>query len=185
MNIYPVDSENNLFRIQQVFDSDLVSRVLNTDWLNLPWQRQEGQENWARRRIDNTALSWVEQWHTHMRHIWPLIEQNVGVPIHGYTDTAFWLDEPGFTCGMHTDGEMPGSLQLTWIGSNISHGTAFYWFKDSSKLRYQVPFEPNAGYIMINKANDQGYRKLLWHAMLTPVPENSIRLTSYTWIIPK
>lgn len=185
MNIYPVDNENNLFRIQQVFDPDLVSQVLNTDWLNMPWQRQEGQESWARRRIDNTALPWIDQWHSHMRHAWPEIEQSVGVPIHGYTDTAFWLDEPGFTCSMHTDGEMPGSLQLTWIGSDASHGTAFYWFKDHNSLRYQVPMEPNAGYIMINKANDQGYRKLLWHAMLTPVPENSFRLTSYTWIIPK
>ena len=45
--------------------------------------------------------------------------------------------------------------------------------------------EANAGYIMINKPDDQGYRKLLWHAMLTPVPTDTFRLTSYTWIIPK
>lgn len=185
MIIHPVDSENNLFRIQEVFEPSLVDQILNTDWLNMPWQRQEGQESWPRRRINNTALSWVDQWHSHMIEIWPDIEQQLGVPIHNYTDTVFWLDEPGFTCSIHTDGEMPGSLQLTWIGSDVSHGTAFYWFKDSATLRYQVPMQPNAGYIMINKASEQGYRKLLWHAMLTPVPENTFRLTSYTWIIPK
>lgn len=185
MKITAVDKEQNLFRIEDVFEQTLVDHVLTTDWSNLPWQRQEGQENWPRRRINNCALSWIDQWHKHMQDIWPEVEQQLGIPIHNYTDTAFWLDDPGFTCSMHTDGEMPGSLQLNWIGSDISHGTAFYWFKDPNALRYQTPFEPNAGYIMINKADDQGYRKLLWHAMLTPVPKNSFRLTSYTWIIPK
>lgn len=185
MKIIPVDDEQNLFRINNVFDQTIVDHVLATDWLNLPWQRQEGQESWPRRRIDNTALPWIDQWHRHMRNIWPDIEQQLGIPINDYTDTAFWLDEPGFTCSMHTDGEMPGSLHLTWIGSSASHGTAFYWFKDPTALRYQVPNEANAGYIMINKPDDQGYRKLLWHAMLTPVPTDTFRLTSYTWIIPK
>lgn len=185
MKIEAVDKEQNLFSIKDVVDQQLVEQVLATDWLNLPWQRQEGQESWARRRIDNSSLPWIEQWHNHMRSIWPDVEQQLGIEIHGYTDTAFWIDEPGFTCSMHTDGEMPGSLHLTWIGSEDTHGTAFYWYKNPDSLRYQVPMQSNAGYIMINKSNDQGYRKLLWHAMLTPVPENTFRLTSYTWLIPK
>jgi len=185
MTVYPVDNENNLFKIQQVLEPDLVSQVLSTDWLNLPWQRQTGQESWLRRRIDDTALPWMDQWHSHMQNIWPKVEQQLGIPICGYIDTAFWLDEPGFTCGMHTDGEMPGSMQLTWIGNDISHSTAFYWFKTPDAPRYQFCHEPNSGYIMINKPDDQGYRKLLWHAMLTPVPKHSFRLTSYSWIVPK
>jgi hypothetical protein len=35
---------------------------------------------------------------------------------------------------------------------------------------------------MINRANQNGYRNLLWHGMLEPVPRNTFRLTSYTWI---
>lgn len=185
MNIQAVDNENNLFRIQEVFDQLLVNKILATDWINLPWQKQEGQENWLRRRVDNSSLPWINEWHQHLQKIWPEIERQLGIPIQGYTDTAFWLDEPGFTCTMHTDGELPGSLQLTWIGSEHNHGTAFYWYKDPDALRYQVPMQPNAGYIMINKAADNGYRRLLWHAMLTTVPENTFRLTSYTWITPK
>lgn len=185
MNICSVDQEYNLFRIEQVFEPEMVSRVLNTDWLNLPWQRQQGQENWPRRRINNAALPWIDQWHTYMRQIWPYIERQLGIEIHNYTDTAFWIDEPGFTCSIHTDGEMPGSLHLTWVGSADTHGTTFYWHKDPTSLRYQVPMIPNAGYIMINKADDRGYRKLLWHGMLTPVPTDTFRLTSYTWILPK
>lgn len=185
MKISAIDNELNLFRVIDICEQQIVDQVLSTDWLAVPWTKQEGQESWPRRRADNSALPWIEQWHEHMRKIWPDVENQLGIPIHGYTDTAFWIDEPGFTCSMHTDGEMPGSLHLTWIGTADTHGTAFYWYKDPAALRYQVPMEPNAGYIMINKPTEQGYRKLLWHAMLTPVPANTFRLTSYTWIIPK
>ena len=181
MLIEPVDQEKNLFRITDVFPQHIVDLVANEDWLNLDWIRQEGQESWSRRRINQSAISWIDQWHAHFRSIWPEVEKQLGVPIHGYTDTAFWIDEPGFTCSMHTDGEMPGSLHLVWQGP----GTTFYWYKDPTQLRYQVPPGPNSGYIMISKPDSEGYRKLLWHAMLDPVPENSFRLTTYTWIMPR
>ena len=179
MQIIPIDSENNLFRVEDLLTQDLVEQVLATDWLNIPWQRQEGQENWARRRLKNAALPWTDQWDQQLCQIWNDIAKAVGVNLQPYFGTAFWLDEPGFTCGMHTDGELPGSLHMTWVGP----GTTFYWHKDPYTLRYQVPSTPNAGYIMINCADETGYRKLLWHAMLTPV--ENFRITSYTWIIPK
>lgn len=185
MIIKPVDDELNLFRVEQAVDQQLVDKILSTNWLNMPWQRQEGQENWRRRRIDNSALPWIAEWDSAMQKVWPNLEQQLGIPVHGYTGTAFWLDEPGFTCSMHTDGEMPGSLHLTWIGSKPTHGTAFYWYKDPNALRYQTPMQPNAGYIMINRRDENDYLKLLWHAMLTEVPADSFRITSYTWIIPK
>ena len=180
MLIQPVDTENNLFRVTDVFSNEIVDLVKNTDWLNLSWKRQEGQENWKRRRIDDAAIPWLEQWHEHLRSIWSDVEKQLGIPIQGYGGTAFWIDEPGFICTMHTDGELPGSLHLTWKGP----GTTFYWYKNPESLRYEVPEQPNAGYIMINRETD-GYRKLLWHAMLTPVPVDSFRLTTYTWIIPR
>lgn len=181
MLITPVDHEHNLFRITDVFPKNIVDLVANEDWTKLDWARQEGQENWKRRRIKHSSISWIDQWHDHFRSIWPDVERQLGVPIHGYTDTAFWIDEPGFTCSMHTDGEMPGSLHLTWKGP----GTSFYWYKDTTTLRYQVPSTVNSGYIMINQPDSGGYRKLLWHAMLDPVPADSYRLTTYTWIMPK
>jgi hypothetical protein len=73
---------------------------------------------------------------------------------------------------------MPGSMQLTWRGQ----GTSFYWYKDTNSLRYTVPAQINAGYIMINQADSTGYRPLLWHAMLDTVPADSYRLSTYTWI---
>ena len=179
MQITPVDSENNLFRVENIFTPDLVEQVLATDWLNIPWQRQQGQENWARRRLENLALPWANEWDQQLSHAWNDIATAVGIKLQPYYGTGFWLDEDGFTCSMHTDGELPGSLHMTWIGP----GTSFYWHKDPSTLRYQVSSTPNSGYIMINRADDTGYRKLLCHAMLTPV--ENFRITSYTWITPQ
>ena len=177
MQITAVDSENDLFSVQSVFADDFVKEILSTDWLSLPWRRQQGQESWARRLIDETAIPWIDRWHQLLKQQWPEISRQLNMNLDHYMGTAFWLDEPGFTCGIHTDGMMPGSMQLIWQGT----GTTFYWHKNSSTLRYQVSDVANAGYIMLH-TNNQIYQKLLWHAMLTPVPENTFRLTSYSWL---
>jgi hypothetical protein len=181
MQITPVDSENNLFRVENVVSAELSQQVQATDWTILPWTRQPGQEQWARRCIVDSAISWMSQWHEEMNSLWPSISDALGIAIAPYCGTAFWLDEQGFTCGMHTDGELPGSLHMTWIGS----GTTFYWHNNPNTVRYQIPSQPNAGYIMTNVPDNNSYRKLQWHAMLNPVPKNTFRLTSYTWIIPQ
>jgi hypothetical protein len=184
MQITAVDNENNLFRVEAVFTEDFVEEILSTDWLNLPWTRQEGQEHWPRRRINNSALSWIAEWDRTCAEFWTAIGAATGTAIGHYQGTAFWLDEPGFTCSIHTDGELPGSMQLNWIGAQ-NLGTSFYWYKDPNSLRFQTPFVPNSGYIMINQPNSNGYRSLIWHAMLEPVPENTFRVTSYSWLTPQ
>ena len=184
MQITPVDGENNLFRVEDAVSDDLLQKVLSTPWANLPWARQQYQEHWSRRRINDDSIPWIEQWHDTMRFtVWPKVEHALQMKLDWYPGTAWWFDEPGFTCGIHTDGELPGSLQLTWIGADTL-GTVFYWYKNPNTLRFQTPFKPNSGYIMRNLPDETGYRKLQWHGMLTPVPANSFRLTSYTVITP-
>jgi hypothetical protein len=175
MQMTAVDNDNNLFRVTDVVSTELVEKINKTPWLELPWAPQPGQENWARRRIDNSAIEWINQWDSEILSLWPKIEEKISYKLQPYWGTAFWLDQPGFTCSMHTDGELPGSLHITWFGP----ATCFYWYKNSSSIRYQVPAAPNTGYIMINQADSSGYRKLLWHDMPTPVPVDSFRLTTY------
>lgn len=184
MKITAVDSENNLFRVESVFPEDMVAKVLSTPWLELQWKRQGGQENWQRRRILDEEIPWLDQWHAQFNQCWHEIAEQTGIEVQPYAGTAFWVDEPGFTCSMHTDGSLPGSLHLTWIGQDPDLGTAFYWYQDKKFLRFQTPMIPNSGYIMLHTP-DPTYQKLLWHAMLTPVPQNTFRLTSYSWVYPK
>lgn len=184
VQITAIDHYHDLFRIESVCPDDLVQAILATDWFQLDWQRQEGQLSWCRRRVDTAGLDWIDRWNDHLRCVWPFIAQAVGVPFQSYSGTAWWLDEPGFTCPLHTDGEMPGAMHVTWCGARSDLGTSFYHYKDPSTVRVQFPMLVNTGYIMLNQAQARGYRHLQWHGMLQPVPDHSFRLTSYTWIIP-
>jgi hypothetical protein len=51
MLVTSIDNENNLFRVEHAVNAVLAAQVLATDWMSLPWQPQEGQENWARRHV--------------------------------------------------------------------------------------------------------------------------------------
>lgn len=183
--IWPVDTQHDLFGVENAAPAELVNAILSTPWLDVPWTRQQGQELWPRRRIDNQALSWWTQWDEWISGEWNNIQQALGLKLQKYQGTAWWLDEPGFTCSLHTDGEMPGSMHLFWHGADLNLGTCFYTDKDSEYERHRFLMHSNCGYIMINQADNLGYRRLQWHGMLTPVPHNTFRLTSYTWMTPQ
>lgn len=185
MQITPVDEFNDLFNVIGIMPQYIVDHVLNTDWLSLPWQRQEGQESWPRRRIDDSMIPWIGDWVKEFTKIIPEIETATGRKLNGYQGTAWWLDEPGFTCALHTDGELPASCQLMWIGALPNLGTTFFNYKDPSALRYQFPMTTNTGYVMINLPDETGYRHLQWHGMLNPVPQDTFRLCSYSWLSEK
>ena len=181
MQITSVDSYDDLFHIVDAFPQHIVDDILATDWLNLPWQRQPGQDQWARRRIDDSALPWMSQWENHFATLMPQIQLGSGKKCE-YWGTAWWVDEPGFTCNIHTDGEMPGAMQLAWASASENVGTVFYNYKTIDSLRHKFAFKLNSGYIMINSPDDTGYRHLQWHGMLTPVPANTFRVSSYSWM---
>jgi hypothetical protein len=185
MKIEPVDSENNLFAVRDVFPEHIVEKVLSTPWLDLSWRKQEGQESWLRRRINDGDIPWATEWDNHLRSIWTEIAQGVGCDVGDYCGTGWWLDEPGFNCAMHTDGELPGSLHMTWIADSPELGTCFYQYKDPQYVRHHFRAAVNSGYIMINKLDANGARRLQWHAMLNTVPHGTFRLSSYTWLNPK
>ena len=184
MQITPVDHYNDLFKIVDIISPDLQEKVIATDWLNLKFQPQSGQESWPRRRIDHDQLPWIQQWEYELDELWPKLQTALNTELEPYGGTAFWLDEPGFICAIHTDGEMPGSLHINWIGS-VDLATVFYHSKNFKDIRFTQKFAPNSGYAMINVLDHMGYRHLQWHGMLTPVPANTYRLTSYTWLVPR
>ena len=48
MQITAVDNELNLFCVTHAVSDDLVEKISETDWVNLPWDRQPYQESWPR-----------------------------------------------------------------------------------------------------------------------------------------
>ena len=185
MQIRPVDQDNNLFRVENVISAELVQQVQATDWLNIAWQEHIPGQFRPRRKIQNSALPWIKEWDTACKKLWPTLETALNTKLQSYQGTDWWLDEQDYINELHTDGNLPGAMQLFWVGSLPNLGTAFYHYKNPDCLRHQFIMSPNSGYIMFNPEDSNGFKKLLWHGMLTPVPKNTFRLTSYTWIIPQ
>ena len=184
MQITAVDEYNNLFEVQDIISPALVEKVLSTPWLDLPWAQQEGQEHWSRRRILNNSIPWINEWDNYINIIWSMVGESIGRKLATPYGSTWWLDDPGFTCLMHTDGELPGAMQLIWIAAHEQLGTCFYHDKNGNSIRKQFLSVSNTGYIMINFPRKNGYTHLHWHAMLRKVPPGTFRLSSYTLLAP-
>ena len=184
MQITPVDEYNNLFEVKDIVSPELVEKVLTTSWLDLPWIRQEGQEHWLRRRILTDGIPWTSEWDDHINTIWSKVGEAIGRKLEVSYGSTWWLDEPGFTCLMHTDGELSGAMQLNWIAAHEQLGTCFYHNKNGAPVRKQFLSIPNTGYIMLNFPRKNEYTHLHWHAMLSEVPPGTFRLSSYTLLSP-
>ena len=185
MQITAVDSEHNLFQVQDVFSSDLVDQILATPWQDIAWQEHIPGQFRPRRKIQNSALPWIKEWDAACEKLWPALETTLGTKLLVYNGTAWWLDEQDYINELHTDGNLPGAMQLFWVGALPNLGTAFYHYKNPDCIRHQFIMTPNSGYIMFNPEDSTGFKKLIWHGMLTPVPKNTFRLTSYTCLTPQ
>jgi hypothetical protein len=166
-----------LWQVQDLLPADQAEEIVATDWLSLTHGPSGGQESWLRRQV-----AWDEPraqlYSKYINGCLSEINQALGTRferMHGH----FWIDQPGFACDLHTDGHLANSMQLYWTVPGPDWGTGFYNFKDPQQLLYQFASVANSGYIMLNHANPDGSQPLQWHAMLNPVPEGHIRVTSY------
>lgn len=181
MKITPIDETGRLFQVTDIVSAELLDDLQQLDWSTVPWTRQPMQESWPRRLLDPThplldkVITCIND---SLREVSDVCKINIG----GIVTTGFWLDEPGFTVSIHTDGHLPGSMQLFWVMPTEQHGTTFYYSKRDSDVRFSPKSIPNTGYIMLNNLSEDGSQPLHWHGMLNPVPEGTVRVTSYTVI---
>jgi hypothetical protein len=182
MHIKNVDAEPDLFEISNIYSPELVEKITATDWMDQPWTVQPNQESWLRRRIDLIDLPWADEWTQQTRKFWFQLSIALRQPLLRYEPdyTYFWIDLPGFTCDIHTDGTLPGAMQIAWHGQK-DLSTRFYQDRERKQPRFVSQFEPNNGYVMINP--DAVFTKTgSWHDMPVAVPDNEFRVTSYTLI---
>lgn len=181
MNIIPLNKENRIFHLTDIFPEDLLDTVLALDWTNLQWKRGNAQEHWTRRQIDSNSNPVLQNI---VNYIWDNLTEIGNLCNVRFTnptpDTWWWYDEPGFDVGIHTDGHLPATMQIFWTAPDESYATTFYNSKNSNDPAINLKFIPNTGYIMLNMPNEDGSQPLQWHGMLNKVPEKAFRLTSYT-----
>lgn len=178
MKITAIDSTNRIFHISNIVPTALLEKINCIDWESVAWTRQPYQETWPRRLLDS-AHPVVEEANAFINNMIAQIGDACGVALK-YASTGWWLDEPGFTVSIHTDGHLPAAMQLFWVMPTEGHATVFYNSKLSTDVRFAPKSIPNTGYIMLNMPNTDGSQPLQWHGMLNPVPAGTVRLCSYT-----
>jgi hypothetical protein len=172
-NIVP----GRLWEVTDLLSQEQLLHIVNTDWMSLPWTKSPQQSAWLRRQITWDCKE-IQPLCQYLDNKLDEINHAIGTD---FTQSGgqFWVDEPGFAVDMHTDGHLANSLQMYWIVPGPEYGTGFYNYKTRDSLFYQFLSQPNTGYLMLNHANDNGSQPLQWHGMFNPVPEGTIRVSSY------
>ena len=178
MHIKPVDQEPNLYSVIDVMPAALVSKILATSWLDLPWQQPPGQSTHSRRQILDSALPWALEWDLACHAVCAEISAAVNHDMGDYVNTVWWLDEPGYHEPIHSNNHGANCMHLYWIGARVDLGSVFFWYFDAGSRRYQFAHAANSAYVTVSRPNQDGTQNFLWNGMLEPVPRNTFRLSS-------
>lgn len=167
----------SLWSVEDLLDTAIVDAILATPWRELATIRIPQQQSWLREQVawnEPCVQPFVQAINSQL----PEINRAIGTEF-TQAGGVFWIDYPGFVCPMHTDGHLKNAMQMYWIAATEDLGTGFYHYKRSDSLLHQFPSQTNTGYLMLNDLDSTGAQPLQWHAMLNPVPDNTIRVTSY------
>jgi hypothetical protein len=173
----PVNSDRRLWLVEDLLDPAAVNDILAIDWPGLARTRIPQQHFWLREQVEWNEPR-IQSINQAINSRLPEINQALGTEF-TQAGGVFWIDYPGFVCHMHTDGHLKNAMQLYWLAATEEYGTGFYNYKREDSLLYQFRSRTNTGYIMLNDLDASGAQPLQWHAMLNPVPEDTIRVTSY------
>jgi hypothetical protein len=174
---HPIDDRGRLWQVTDLLPPDQLQQLLECDWQNLAWSPSGGQESWPRRQVNWDAPE-AQRLGSYISAQLPAINSALGTKF-AQCNGHFWVDQPGFTVALHTDGHVPNAMQMYWTVPGPEYGTGFYRYKNRTSLIHQCPSVPNSGYIMLNHLAGDGSQPLHWHAMFNPVPEGHVRVSSY------
>ena len=171
MNIEPVDTRSDLFRVSQPLPDELLAELAKLPLETVPFTKQEWQEDWNRRLLVPTQGSVLESIAEYYDSKRTDIGKYIGLDI-TKIDTRFWLDYEGFDCERHLDNDGVDYVMQIFLSDAPSDlGTVFY---DNDQVRKAFDFTKNTGYIMFNNKDQT-------HGMEQKVPKDVQRLTSYSY----
>ena len=111
--IIPVDDRARLWSVQDLLPPDELADIMATDWSSLAWSPSGGQETWARRQV-NWDDATAQRFGQYINAQLPEINRALGTEFRQCRG-HFWIDQPGFTVPLHTDGHVPNAMQIYWI----------------------------------------------------------------------
>ena len=177
MTITPVDDKLDLFSVIDLYPAHIIDRLREINHAESEWKREEWQSDWNRKRLVNVPGSIYDEIELFVKSKIPQIEQLTNTSISS-CNTGFWVDEPGFTTNSHVDNDRVFIAMQIYLTDHPGINMATEFYNDDNTIRFKPEYKPNHGYLMINNTRQ-------YHGMLTPVPDNTYRLSSYTWFYKK
>ena len=169
MIIEPVEHIPGLYLVQQVYNLQLLDQFLDENIETVHHRSLPMQEHWLRKNYKLFPAG--STWHVLQNNVdWTAVN-SMGWYKYSSLDTAYWIDLPGFSTGMHQDNaQVQASLQV-YLDTADNMGTQF----QHNNEVFTVPYQKNTGYMMINCGQIHGY----------PGPAPKHRYSTYTWLKPK
>ena len=177
----PVDTENNLFLIENAIDMNLIDLFNKEDISQYADKVPPWQEDWPRKELiphEDSVLKKIKE---------QLIER------FECNNVAFWLDSEGFFMGPHIDNPLMKIAMQIYIGNARPElGTVFYKVTDADvydddtpqkwrlqktedlEVRYDFRYMPNTGYFSINN-------RLQAHGLQEIVGADDFRVSAYCY----
>ena len=101
MQIKAVDHNNDLYAVSDVFESELLKRLHDTQLLDYKWQKENMQEDLLRRNLKyskDDILHDLDRQINDKEHL-QQFSDILGEKVYGLSRN-FWLDLPGYTIFM-------------------------------------------------------------------------------------
>jgi hypothetical protein len=170
MNLTPVKSIPGLYLVSNVFNEALLDQFLSEDLSLIPNLTLETWKGtWPPslyigplRKTYNTFPE-NSKWGELIGSIDKTEIENLGFSIH---ETIAWADHPGFMSVVHEDDPSIEAALQVYLNKTGDRGTIIY---DKDDNPFEVPFEKNCGYLLINLGQKHSL------SMLT-----SLRKSTYT-----
>ena len=182
MIITPVDKQNNLFAVENVYSAELIAKIQTLNLMLYP-HKNPGASRGRRRQLMFDSQDILAQLNVETTANFEKISEVIGITIIS-SDTNIWLDYDQFKMGVHLDNPGVDVVMQVYLIPNINTiGTKFYynldrhmrWTPDLNNLRHDFPYIINTGYIMIN-APEQ------FHGIPYSMPKDTLRCSSYTYL---
>ena len=180
MIITPIDDQNNLFAVENVYSAELIAEIQTLDLMLYP-NKIAGEQDGRRRKLVFGSRDILHQLNVETTANLEKISEAIGILIGG-NDAHVWLDHDQFKMDIHLDNPGVDVVMQVYLIPNISTiGTKFYYSNDPdlepdlNKIRHDFPYIVNTGYIMIN-APEQ------FHGIPYSMPKDTLRCSSYTYL---
>ena len=168
MLITAIDEKQDLFAIENLINSDLISDLHKVPLECVPFSKMEWQETIPRRKLAQMPGTVFSKIHENINATKDIIANTIGQSVK-QIETAFWYDQEGFDFTPHIDNPAVDKVMQIYLSDCPNTGTVFYNVteddvivkEDAQTWHYEGPIPPvdvrkefefksNKGYLMLN-----------------------------------